>query len=223
MRVVERDYYYSIEDFFPPFLYAGFTKITLAGQDLQSDFKKVLNILGRDFRISYLNQWHSTQVNFINKPGVYNGDAIFTKEEKITLVVRTADCLPLFFYDAKNGFVGLIHLGWRSAKQGIFDNLNIDLANFKVLAGVGLRKCCFKVGEEFLNFEKLVNFIEKKNASFYFDTIGFSKKELTRKGLNENNFKDLNICSLCNELNFFSYRRDKTKKRTLSFIIKRKT
>jgi hypothetical protein len=162
---------------------------------------------------------HSSQIKFVKRAGLYLGDGLFTVKNRLALMVKTADCLPLYFYGYNDGVIGLIHLGWRPALEGILDNIKMDLSDFKVVVGVGLRCCCFRVGEEFKHYDKLAPYLRRKNEKLYFDPLGFLKEELTRYGLKRSNIKDVNICSLCNR-GFYSHRREQTEKRTLSFIVK---
>jgi hypothetical protein len=198
---------------------AGFTKNILKGE-LPQDIKKALSFLEKDLGVCFLNQLHSSKVNFVEKEGLYSGDGLFTKVENLVLVVKTADCLPIFFA-SRYGWIGIVHMGWQGAKEGILDNINFDLSSFKVVVGVGLRLCCYKVGEEFLRYNMLKDFIRRKTDGFYFDSISFIKEKLYKKGLKKDNFFDLGICSLCSKEEFFSYRRQPTSFRTLSFVFKK--
>ncbi|MCM8774088.1 MAG: polyphenol oxidase family protein [Candidatus Omnitrophica bacterium] len=219
MKLVKKKYIYLIDNFFPKSIIAGFTDTTLEGRDVVGDLTKVLEELRINAGIAFMDQTHSSLVNFVDRGGKYRADAIFTIQKEVVLVVKTADCLPLLFYEEKKGYIGVIHLGWRSAKLGILNNINMDFSKGKVLAGVGLRKCCFRTGAEFINYKELEQFLEKRE-SLYFDPISFSLHSFLYKGVDRDNFVDLNICSFCNSLNFFSFRREKTEKRTLSFIVK---
>jgi len=194
---------------------AGFTKPVIEGIDVRNDIKRIFV----NCDVSYLNQIHSSSVYNAERPGVYTADGITTRVRNIVVVIRTADCLPIFVFDNKNKKIGLIHMGWRSAEAGILDNIDIDFKYSYVVAGVGLRKCCYEVGGKFLHIEGLSSFIEKRNQKLYLDIISFARNVLLRHGLQENNFYDLGICSLCDKNKFFSYRRDKTAKRTLSFAV----
>lgn len=53
------------------------------------------------------------------------GDALFTNKPGVVLVVRTADCLPVFFRLQKEGnrqvVVGIAHAGWRGLQQRIIE------------------------------------------------------------------------------------------------------
>ncbi|UCC95509.1 MAG: polyphenol oxidase family protein [Candidatus Omnitrophota bacterium] len=231
MRLIEHKCCYILEDIFPPPLLAGFTKKDVEGK-LPTDIQKVLPFLKRDCKISYLTQPHSPQINFVTKEGVYEGDGLFTKKDSLVLVVRTADCLPLFFYSREAKLIGIVHMGWRSAREGILDRIGgvmrlacsekmeSNLRSFKVIAGIGLRECCYEVGEEFLDFPNLAPYISERKGQLYFNPIGFARDALIRGGLRKDNFFDVNICSFCSKKKFYSFRRAKTTLRTLSFIVK---
>ena len=221
MKLIEKDDFYLIKDFFPSDIVAGFTKTTLLGRDVMGDMRKAFVESGIDFGIAFMRQLHSGDVHFIDEQGVYEGDALFTKRSGLILVVKTADCLPLFLYYDKNDIAGVVHLGWRSAKEGILDNLNIDFGHSRAVAGAALRKCCFQVTDEFLEYDNLRPFIKKKEGHLYYDAVAFAKSMLLGKGLKNIRFRDLDMCTFCDSRNLFSYRRDKTKKRMLSFILKK--
>ena len=96
MNIVEKKDCFLIEGFFPPGIIAGFTKNTLSGS-LPDDMRSALSFLDTPPDISWLTQEHSSGVKLVSQPGCYNGDGIFTDSSNHAVVVRTADCLPLFF------------------------------------------------------------------------------------------------------------------------------
>ncbi|UCD15329.1 MAG: polyphenol oxidase family protein [Candidatus Omnitrophota bacterium] len=214
MRLLEEEYCYIIDGVFPDHIIAGFTKPNLEG-NLPEDIKGALAFLGNDFSVSYLNQQHSDRINFVEEGGIYKGDGLFSAGENLALVVRTADCLPLFFYDIKKEIIGIVHMGWQGAVSGILNNIESDFSSAIVVAGVGMRQCCYQVGEDFLDYLNLSDFLIRKNDRLYFDPVGF-----VRKKTNKSSFFDLDICSFCSPYGFFSYRKTKCKDRTLSFIAK---
>ena len=219
--MIEEENYYLIEGVFPPFITAGFTKRN-APVGLGSNLENTYPFLNKEFKISYLNQLHSSKVNFVEKSGLYEGDGLFSAADNLALVVKTADCLPVFFYSSKYDTIGIVHMGWRSAKEGILDNINFDISSFKVTVGVGLRPCCYSVGKEFSTDKNLKSLLHTREGQLYFDPVGFVKDILGRRGLRKENFFDVNICSFCSKGPFFSYRKAATSQRTLSFIIKEK-
>ena len=219
MRLTDNEFCFFIERVFDKGVISGFTKPNLDG-NLPSDIHRSLAHLGKELSLSYMNQLHSADICYPDKPGVYNGDGIFSGQSNHILVVKTADCLPLLFSSKEKNLIGLVHMGWRSARENIFDKIKGNLASFKVIAGPGLRQCCYKVGNEFRNYLNLEPFIKQKEKSLYFDAISFSREALKKRGLEESNFFDLEICSFCSKSNFPSFRKNSTSRRTLSFILR---
>ena len=220
MKLVEYQHCTLINDFISPNIIAGFTKSSLIG-NLPEDVHKGIPFLDQDCGVSYMNQPHSNQIHYVKGPGVYDVDGLFTKEKRQVLVAKSADCLPIYFFSQKLGTIGIVHMGWRSAAKGILDNINYDLKSFKVALGVGLRKCCYRVGNEFLDYPIFSKYFKQENGQFYFDPVRFAKEELSRRGLKLENFYDLGICSFCSKIPIFSYRHGDTNKRTLSFILRK--
>lgn len=201
MELIDREHCCIIDKVFPSNIIAGFTKPSLEG-NLPYDAKAALSFLGNDFKVSYLNQLHGNKVNFIEKEGVYDGDGLFSTQNNLCIVIKTADCLPLLSYDIERKTIGALHMGWRGAAAGILDSIKNNLPDI-IVAGVGLRQCCYEV-----------------SGGSYFDPIGFVKEKISIARLKECGFFDLNICSFCSPDNFYSYRKTKCRSRTLSFIMK---
>jgi YfiH family protein len=219
VKLTDKGYYYSIEDFFSPGVVAGFSKTELKGDPTQ-DLKQALTTQGKDFKIAHLKQIHSTKIYPVKKGGIYEGDGLFSAQHNLALVVRTADCLPILLYSQDLDVMGVIHMGWRGAKEGILEKIPYELSSFKAVMSVGLRKCCYAVGKEFLAHKNIADFVAKRGEELYFDPVEFAKSFLTRQGLKAENFFDVDICSFCSRENFFSFRRNKTDSRTLSFLLK---
>ena len=226
MRISYKKGIYFFED---RNLLLGFTDRSFQGLDVEEDIKKIASLLKIEFKkITFLHQLHSPKVVLATKRGrVYQGDSLLTKERLRFLVIRTADCIPLFFYDYKSRVIGLIHLGWRPAYKRIIDNFlrvvgsfNLDYANSYLLVGPGLRRCCFEVKKDFAGFEFFKRFIYKRKEKFFLDLVGFAKENFLKGNFKKTNILDTQLCSRC-FLSFFSFRRENTEKRTLSFIIQR--
>ncbi|MCF7886876.1 MAG: polyphenol oxidase family protein [Candidatus Omnitrophica bacterium] len=215
-KLIEDKACFFIDDIFSIKITAGFTNSFLFGK-LPSDFNRLLSYIGKEASFSYMDQKHSSKVVIVQKPGFYQADGLFSKDKNHFLVVKTADCLPLLFAN-KDHLIGVIHMGWRPAKKGILRNIPFNLTDFKVVAGLGLRSCCYQVGDEFRKFEELSSYLKITPKRVFFNPIQFARDQLISQGLDKDNFFDLNLCSYCSKHNFFSYRRDKTIRRNLSFI-----
>lgn len=230
MGIIREKGVYLFEEFLDFGVVAGFTDKAYSGLKPQEDIGKAIAALDLTYEnFFFLDQVHGSEV--IRPQGnsqVFSGDGLISDKKKEVLLVRTADCLPLFFYQPKKNIIGVIHLGWKPAKAGIItafiDKLkhvfDSDLKDAVLGIGPGLRRCCFEVGDEFLGFDYFKDFIETRDSKNYLDMVSFLKKAFVDRGFKEEGFLDSQICSICDQ-NFHSARRDKTQERTLSFIIQK--
>lgn len=84
---------------------------------------------------------------------VNNTDALYTVEPNLLLCSFTADCVPVIFYNAVNGLVGVIHSGWQGTVKEITPKLFQHLMNeeqcrpedFHVQIGMALSQQKFEV------------------------------------------------------------------------------
>lgn len=198
-------------------VYSGFTMPCVSGI-LPDCLEQILPCMGAD-SAAYMRQVHGAAICWAHKPGEYCCDGLFSTEHRIALLVKTADCLPLVF--SNRHAIGVVHMGWRSAEAGILERIPLDiLAECTVIAGPGLRRCCYQVGEEFASIVSFKDFLERRCDGLYFDVIAFARSRLTIRGLRPDAFYDCGICSFCSASKLPSYRRLKTAERTISFIVK---
>lgn len=219
MKIIEKKHCFLITDVFPGDVICGFTKKHVSGLDVPADFALLRDDIPQAESFAYLDQIHSSHVLSVDSPGKYTGDGIFCGNRSMMLMVRTADCLPLYACDFHSGLIGMVHMGWRPALKGILHHLDIDMENSSVIAGVGLRSCCYEMGAEFRHYPAINPFLESRGTRLYFKPIEFARVTLTALGLIPGHFYDLRICSYCGD-GFHSFRRDKTERRTISFILK---
>lgn len=131
----------------------------------------------------------------------------------LALTVRTADCLPIFIFDPRRKCIGLIHAGWRGARQEIPSRavrllekrFGCRPQDIRVAFGPAIRPCCYAVGEEFKDYfpDETMERGEKR----YFDLPKASRNQLLRCGIKEANIFDCGICTCC-DTDYFSYRRE---------------
>ena len=217
LSIIEKEYVNILDIFHSKKIITGFTKPILEG-DPSRDIDTALLFTGKRFAVAYMKQVHGAAIAIVDGPGVSICDGIFTSAEGLALVVKTADCMPLVFYSEKDGVIGVVHMGWRSAKEGILDNIPYDLDSFKVAVGVGMRTCCYEVGIEFSRYDTIKPHLVSRDGRHYFNPVSFAKSILVSNGLKERNFFDIGICSYCSEKGFFSHRKSATPNRTLTFI-----
>ncbi len=89
-------------------------------------------------QIFFLKQEHSSVCHLINKESIKKnkdkiyyakGDALYTQDANLLLVIRTADCLPFFVIlefskkkEKQQTWIALIHAGWRGLQKNIIYN-----------------------------------------------------------------------------------------------------
>ncbi|RZV39555.1 MAG: peptidoglycan editing factor PgeF [Candidatus Acidulodesulfobacterium acidiphilum] len=208
--------------------------------------KEFLNIVSEDY-LYEVKQTHGININVLdekfkeNEKNIRNffdygdADGVFTGRKGIVLCIRTADCVPVLFacFTGKTvAAVGAVHWGWKGTYGGIVRNalyimtnrFNINAGSILAVIGPSICKKCYEVKEDFLNLFLKQNNLNikffKQNADegkIFFDLKAYIKNELILNGLSGKNVYDINKCTLENE-DFFSYRRNKTDKRQVSFI-----
>lgn len=101
---------------------------------------------------AWLHQVHGVEVCVAAGGGLQGeGDAMFTRDSDVALVVGTADCFPVILEG--DGGVGIAHAGWKGAAGGVVAVLRdrMEKAGVEVMRaaiGPGIGPCCFEVGED---------------------------------------------------------------------------
>lgn len=142
-------------------------------------------------------------------------DAFITREKDVALSIFTADCLPVFIIDRKNSVIALVHAGWKGTKKAILKKTIFIMRqvfrsqpkDITVFFGPAIRKCCYEVGEEFLDYFK--RGIYKRRNKICLDLGEINSLQLEEIGVLVNNIFDSEICTSCQNDKFFSYRREK--------------
>ena len=67
-------------------------------------------------------QVHSAEVVHAREPrgeqSLVQADAMITRNPHVTLLMRFADCVPIFLYDPEHHAIGLAHAGWLGTARG---------------------------------------------------------------------------------------------------------
>jgi polyphenol oxidase len=151
------------------------------------------------------------------EPGV---DGLITKEEDLVLAIRSADCLPIIYYETSEKIIGAAHAGWR----GLLKNLPGKMIQYikqlggqeeNIIVGVGphIGSCCYRVGEELLGLfaqkqPDLKNFFQKQNNDYYLNLLAICQQQLEKAGIKKNNFADFKACTVCQNQHWWSYRQE---------------
>jgi polyphenol oxidase len=129
--------------------------------------KKFFHAIGADkLRAVTLRQIHSDVALRADASGgaahtdtnenTLQGDALFTRDPGILLVVQTADCIPILLADTTRHAIAAIHAGWRGTLRRIaaktLGRMQMEFGTRPedVIAalGPGIGRCCYEVGSE---------------------------------------------------------------------------
>jgi hypothetical protein len=105
-----------------------------------------------------MRQLHSDTVHHLDAApaGKLEGDALLTNVPGLLLVIRTADCLPVFLVDEKNRAVAAVHCGWRGTEKRILEKAARAMVRAygskpgAMLAALGpcIGSACYEVGPQ---------------------------------------------------------------------------
>lgn len=201
---------------FSPGVLAVFSDRTF---DASKDWNSFLSALGlAENRYATVKQVHGnkgvTASPSTNPAGDLEADGMVTREPNLPLIIRTADCAPVFLYDPVTPAVGLCHVGWRGARAGVIqqtlEKMRIEFGTNPALveAALGPAICggCYEMGEEFKSI--FPDFVTKRGARYYFDLIGEVKSQLSGCGVPETSIQEPGFCTACSTDRFFSVRRE---------------
>lgn len=141
-------------------------------------------------------------------------DGALTNSPEVVLSVRTADCAPVFFLDPVQDAIGMAHIGWRGARAGLASKMVQAFRHqfmtrpedLVVAIGPAIRRCCYQVGSDLKRTFR--SFVTKRRQSYYFDLVGWILDALCREGVQEDQVYDSQLCTLCLNERFPSYRRE---------------
>ena len=149
-------------------------------------------------------------------------DALVTNQPGVMVAVRTADCVPILMHDPTHGVVAAIHAGWRGAVGAIVPKtLALLEARFgshpnqvRLSIGPSAGVCCYEVDEPVLerlrqgvpSWRKVVRLGSQGKAKL--DLKSLIKEQALAYGATLQAITTVNLCTICHEDLFFSYRRE---------------
>ena len=171
--------------------------------------KEASRLLGlSEENIFLVRQTHGTdgyEAPFNTAQGYPEGDWLFTRKERTAVLIRTADCMPVFFYSRTKPLVGIIHAGWKGTAAGIvpkvLDFLGDDLSDAEFFLGPCIRRDRYEVQRDVSSlFEIYPEAVSEKNSK-----IWLGLEYVLEKQLEGRSFTDSEICTL-DDSGYFSHR-----------------
>jgi len=184
--------------------------------------------VGRSFWILSVKQVHGTDALVVDRALTssdrFSGgwDALVTDQRGIMVAVRTADCVPVLMHDSKRKIVAAVHAGWRGAVAGIVGKtIAVMESQFgtvpdhvQVSIGPSAGVCCYEVDQTVLDklpeacpdYQRVVR--GQRGGKAHLDLKMLIREQARNAGIQQNSITCVNLCTICHEDLFFSYRRE---------------
>ena len=169
-------------------------------------------------KLKYMNQVHGSDVKIVeDETNLYECDALVTNKKNTPLMVMVADCIPILFFEEKQGVIAAVHAG----RNGVFldiasktaecmkENFGCKSEDIKAVLGPSIQKCCYEVSQELADIAQK-SFSKKFVNGRYLDLQGIVKMQLLNAGIKQQNLEISKICTKCGGEDYFSYRNDKS-------------
>lgn len=145
-------------------------------------------------------------------------DALVTNDPGTALMVFTADCTPLLFWDSVTGAVGAAHAGWRGTAQAIgpktveamVKHFGCDPKNIHAAIGPNIGACHFETDADVPDAMRQAfggevdAYITKMGEKYYLDLKAINALVLRRAGVAHIEISD--ACTMCQPDRFWSHR-----------------
>jgi hypothetical protein len=166
-----------------------------------------------------MEQIHGNRVVIVDKKSegktIKKCDGLITNLQGLSLSIRVADCLPIFFSSPTIDSIGLVHAGWRGLYKGIIGKA-VKKFSKKPFVFIGPHICQkhyeikSDVADKFKNYPKA---IKKINGKIFLDLGEAAKEQLIESGVKKNNIKIDKTCTF-EDKSLSSFRRGDLNKRT---------
>ena len=198
---------------------------------VRENYRRFLTAIGAQGpRMAMSNQVHENHVRVITKADVkedpyekvtYEADGLVTDLPGVTLVIFSADCLPILYYDPVRQVVAAAHAGWRGTAADIAGAVvrkmeevyGCDPQNILAAIGPGIGPCCFETHEDVPNAmteamgASALHCIQVlPTGKFHVDLKALNAKRLENAGLDPEHIAVSGDCTACLPEKYWSHR-----------------
>lgn len=183
-----------------------------------------------------MQQVHGNNITYITDAKdtlVLTSDGLVSGLSDITLTVKTADCVPIIFYDPESGLIGISHQGWKGTIEKLPQKMvemmvhkGARIASLRVAIGPSIGACCYKIfGERRKMFEEsfpehLHRMFVQNGDDIMLNLTYLNYALLLEAGILPVHLEYVNACTSCNDKVYYSYNREKIAHSMYSYIRK---
>jgi len=171
-------------------------------------------------------QVHGTEVAVAKAPRAPEtphpkADIILTERPGVTLMMRFADCVPIFLYDPVRNVVGIAHAGWmgtvrgtvRTAVEAMQNRFHSIPADIHAAIGPSIGPDHYEVGPDVAGQVRQAfgpdaeDLLVERNGSIYFDLWKANTGLLEKAGVRQ--IENADLCTICCNEDWYSHRAEK--------------
>ena len=221
-------------------IYDNNIKIGFTNKNVDAKSSEDMKRFSGEYGFNHDNIVYNTQVHGVDVRIVESGDdfiengkeadGLITNLRNTPLLIFTADCVPVVFYDKKQGVVALAHAGWRGTYGNIAgemvdimtDKYGCEVVDIKTIIGPSVSVDNYEVSydliEKFSALE-VQGYYKEVDGKYYLDLWKLNKELLKKCGILEDNIKIIDFCTVRDNDKFFSYRLDNATSKRIGTII----
>jgi len=158
-------------------------------------------------------------------------DALLTNEPGVPLMLRYADCVPIFLFDPARRAIGVVHAGWRGtvakiaakAAQAMFDAFGTRPRDLIACIAPSIGPCCYPIGADviaqvraaFEDGDALL--VPQSDGRVHLDLWEANARQLDTLGIEQ--IEVARICTADHTDDLYSWRAENTKTGRFGAII----
>ena len=167
--------------------------------------------------MAFMDQVHEDRIAEATEAGEYAAcDGLFTRQPRLGLAVRVADCVPILLYAPAENTVAAVHAGWRGTAEHlakkmvatIHERCGCSPDGVYAYIGAGAGPCCYKVGHDVAALFPAEFVRESEGGKPTLDLPGTNRRQLLDAGVRATNIEVEGVCTICSPALFHSHRRD---------------
>ena len=211
---------------------------------VRENYRRFFAAIGADGKqLAMTNQVHGGTVRTVTTADLhadpydkvgYEADGLMTDLPGVALVVYSADCIPILFYDPVRRVIAAVHAGWRGTAAGIAttavermsDVYGCRREDILAAIGPGIGPDCFETHEDVpnamtaaLSTAVLHHIKIKENGKFAVDLKGVNAMRLEQAGLDPDHIAVCHECTSCLGDKYWSHRRLGTSRGSMAAVI----